>query len=151
MSIASRDVALAAGQTATLDIDIATGELTLRVEVLGEHDAHIDAAQVFLLDAGPRPTNAKQLLEEFARSRSTGARSAFAFPPKPAEFAQLTSGAYAVCVLPINGDLDDPNFGQRLERHVDTVAVYCQDTQVQAGPREQRYTAVVPPMNPLPE
>jgi len=150
-TMASRDVTISAHDRAQLDLDIVTGQITLLVEVRGENDAEIDAAQVFVLDAGLKPANAKQLLEIFARSSATGAKVTFAFPPKPAEFSKMTAGAYSVCVLPITGNLGDPSFAQRIQRHVDALAVYCKDMELGGSPEKQRHIAVVPPMNPLPE
>jgi hypothetical protein len=56
-----------------------------------------------------------------------------------------------VCVIPVNGDLSDNLFQERLQRHVDALLVYCKAMVVADSPNEQTYSTAVPPMVPLPE
>ncbi len=149
-NFASANVTVEPGQTAHVELEITTGDVTLQVEIKGKHDATIDAAQVFVFTGKVRATNAKELLSIFSQGASSGARMTFAFPPKTADFKEMTPGAYSTCVVPVNGDLGDPQFQQRLQRHTDALAVYCEDVEVKAAPAEQRFVAEVPPMNPLP-
>jgi uncharacterized GH25 family protein len=150
-TMASRHVEVEGGKTTAVELDIVTGAVTLLVEVKGEKDAPIDAAQVFLFEGEVRASNAKELLQIFSRAATAGAKMGFVFPPKTAEFAKMTAGSYSACVIPINGDMSDPQFAQRLQRNTNTLAVHCKGLVVRGSPKQQRYVAVTPPMNPLPE
>jgi hypothetical protein len=149
-TLASAQVTVEPGKTARVELAIATGNITLEVEIRGEADAAIDAAQVFVFEGAARAANAKQLLALFSDGAGGGSRVAFAFPPKPAAIEGLNPGAHSVCVIPINGDMNDPTFMERLQRHSDQLAVHCRPATVAPTPATQRFTAVVPPMAPLP-
>jgi hypothetical protein len=68
-----------------------------------------------------------------------------------AEFQSVSPGQYSVCVIPISGDMNNPSFQMRLQQHVDQLKVYCATVTVSAAPKQQEHSAVVPPMEPLPE
>jgi hypothetical protein len=150
-TLASKAVTVLPGKTANVELDIVTGDVKLAVEVTGEDGATIDAAQVFMFNGKVTARNAQELLKIFSVNASSGAKMAFAFPPKPAEFEQLAPGEYSVCVIPVNGDLSDNLFQERLQRHVDALLVYCKAMVVADSPNEQTYSTAVPPMVPLPE
>lgn len=65
-------------------------------------------------------------------------------------FDKLVPGTYTACTLPINGNLSDPTFGQRLQDHLEDLLVYCQAVEVTESPEQQRHVAIVPAMKPLP-
>jgi len=150
-TMASRQVTVEQGKTATIALDISTGNIALEVEVRGENDATIDAAQVFLLSGEIRATSAKQLLQIFSGAATSGARMAFVFPPKTTEFDKIAAGDYSLCAVPITGDMSDPQYMAKLQRNVDALLVHCQPVTVAGSPEKQRFVAVVPPMRPLPE
>jgi len=66
------------------------------------------------------------------------------------EFDQLVPGDYSVCSIPILGDLNDTTFAQRLQEHLDTLAVYCKQAKVTPSPAKQSFVHEVPAMTPLP-
>jgi protocatechuate 3,4-dioxygenase beta subunit len=149
---ASRQVSVAAGKTTTLDIELTLGDITLQVLVSGEGDATIDAAQVFLFDAGVTYANGAELNAGFmGGGDDQDQRMGFQLGDKAAEFAQLEPGKYSVCIIPINGDMNDPKFMQRLQRNVATLPVHCKPVTVAASPETQTFETKVPPMPPLPE
>ena len=69
----------------------------------------------------------------------------------PAKFEKKLAGPYTLCTLPINGNMGDMQFQQRLRDHMESLAVYCKALTITDAPTEQTYTAIVPPMKPLPE
>jgi hypothetical protein len=71
--------------------------------------------------------------------------------PEFPTYDKQVPGAYTLCVLPINGNLSDPQFEQRLQDHMEALLVYCQPAQIKASPDKQTITATVPPMAPLPD
>ena len=149
-TMAARNVTVKAGQKATLDIDIAMGDVTLAVAIQALSGT-IDSAQIFLFDGAVSVPNAKALNEKFlAASDGGGAQVKFWLGGDPVKFDKVAAGKKSVCVIPISGNLSDPNFQQRLQEHLDTLKVYCKPTEVKPSPAEQAFTAAVPPMDPLP-
>ena len=65
-------------------------------------------------------------------------------------FEKLVAGDYTVCTLPVNGDLADMQFQQRLQENMEHLMVYCQQQTITASPEQQTYVASVPAMTPLP-
>jgi len=82
---------------------------------------------------------------------ASNAKRAFARADGIASFLKVTPGNYSVCVIPINGDMNDPDFAQKLQRNVETLEVHCQQTEIAESPENQSYNALVPPMAPLPD
>jgi hypothetical protein len=151
-AMSARPVEVAPGARAEVALDIQQGEIVLQIQVRGQEGAAIDSAQVFLFGGEVTATTGRQVSEAFLHNADTGsARMVFATAGNPARFDEVAPGAYSVCTIPIAGDLNDPVFAQRLQRHADQLAVYCQPVQVAASPREQTIPVVVPPMAPLPE
>ena len=149
-TMASRSVAIKAGQRATLDIDIPLGDVTLAVAVQALSGT-INSAQIFLFDGAVSVDNAKALQQKFmAASDGGGAQIKFWLGGDPVKFEKVAAGKKSVCVIPITGNLSDPMFQQRLQEHLDTLKVYCKPTEVKPSPADQTFTAAVPPMDPLP-
>ncbi len=148
-SMAAMQTVVKAGQETEANLDIEEGAVTYTVQVSGKNKAKIDAAQVFLFSGAANINNGSELNDLFLKSASN-AKMAFATKGM-ASFLKVTPGNYSVCVLPINGDMNDPAFAQKLQRNVDTLAVHCQQTEIAESPENQSYNAVVPPMAPLPD
>lgn len=62
----------------------------------------------------------------------------------------LVPGDYTVCTLPVNRNLSDMQFQQRLEENLEHLMVYCAQTVIAPAPDAQTHTATVPAMTPLP-
>ena len=133
-----------------VDIDINGGDVTLTVQVKGVDGAGIDTAQVIVLK-GTHQVSGVEDLNKAAMSSGGGIMQTFWLPVKPAVFKKLQPAEYTLCVIPINGNLNDPAFTQRLRKHAAThLKVHCSPMPVAATPVEQTRTVTVPPMDPLP-
>jgi hypothetical protein len=146
-----RSVEVAPGDTVEIALDVKTGEVALAVSVTPEEGATIESAQVFLFRGKVEVSRADQVQAAFSAPDTETAGVEFASPAKPARFKSLVPGAYSVCVIPITGDLNDPSFAMRLQRHAAQLAVYCRPAEVAETPAEQSIEVVSPGMNPLPE
>lgn len=150
-SSAGKDIIVEGGGKVQADIDIQLGDVTLSVLIQGKDGAAIDAAQVFLIGGQVSPTTAKELTEMVLQSSSGGVKQVLAMGTSKAEFQSVAPGQYSVCVIPINGDMNDMNFQMRLQQHAAQLKVYCTAREVSATPKQQEHSAVVPPMEPLPQ
>ena len=150
MVSASREITITAGTRTTADLDFPVGTASLQVVVKGEGGKKIDAAQNFLFRGATTASNAKELTDRFLAGGAAGMVFWFGTPEFP-KFEKLVAGNYTVCVLPINGNLADPQFGRRLQDHLDILKVYCKAVNVTEQPSEQTFTATVPQMTKLPE
>jgi hypothetical protein len=149
-SMAATNVVVEANQVATATLEIEEGSIGLAVTVRGIDDAKIDAAQVFLFQ-GAADVHTGAELNKLFLSAASSAKMGFAFGTASANFDKIAPADYSVCIIPINGDMNDPAFAQKLQRHVSEIAVYCQRVKITDSPEKQTYEAKVPPMTPLPE
>lgn len=146
----ARMITLRAGEQQQLDIDIPKGQVELTVQVRGVEGAPIDSAQIFLIP-GQVDLSVAAELNQLAASSGGSLISGFWLPQKAAVLADLEPGAYSLCVIPINGSMNDPAFLTKLQKHRHSLQVHCQPLEIAASPTEQSHTAVVPPMAPFPE
>ncbi len=144
-------VKVTAGQDAKVTIDIPVGQLTLTVQPKALPGHKIDSAQVFLFTGHAAPTNGKQIFELFVQGGAVGSKIWFGASKPVPEFPELLPGDYSICTLPINGDLNDPTFAQRLMRDSALLKVYCRPMKLAASPLKQSIVHEVPSMTPLPE
>ncbi len=146
-------VEVAPGQRAEVELSIDLGKISLSISIKGQADAKVDAAQVFLF--GNPAINVKtggEMNNVFlAESKAGDAAMSFAAAGKPATFETVKPGEKSVCVIPLTGDMNDPTFLQRVQRHVETLAVYCSRLTVALTPEEQTQTIETPAMTPLPQ
>jgi protocatechuate 3,4-dioxygenase beta subunit len=146
----SADVHVAAGQRTTVKLDFPVGSLTLKVAIKGKNGAKIDSAQIFLFPGMVSAHNGKEIVD-LALSGDQGNITFWLGGADPAAFTQKQMpGEHTLCVIPINGDISDLQFQQRMQEHLDELAVYCQKANLPERPVEQTITATVPPMTPLP-
>lgn len=152
-SMAAVVVTVEPDKEAEAHLSITEGNITLEVTVDGRlngEPAAIDASQVFLFKGDVALNTGGELNALFLKAAS-GSQMTFAMGAQKATFSKVVPGAYSVCVIPINGDMNNPTFAQKLQRHVDGIAVYCSKTKVSEAPTQQAHTAIVPPMTPLPD
>ncbi len=138
-----------AGEKVRADIDIPVGNVNLTVDVKGQGGAKIDAAQVLLL-AGKVQIETAAELNKVAMAGGGSISQTFWTVAKPAVFNKVIPAEYSLCVIPINGDMNDPAFLMRLRKNTATLKVICSPLTVPAQPESQRQQVVVPPMQPLP-
>jgi hypothetical protein len=151
-STAGADATVAAGQRATLDIDIKQGDVTLTVEVRGKAGAVVNAAEIMVMAGTVNATNGQQLQDAFLHGKGNGGGGVkfwLGGPDFPA-FDKLVAGPYSVCTLPITGNLADPKLANALQSRATELAVYCAPYVVTATPAQQRFVHEVPAMKPLP-
>lgn len=139
-----------AGEEAKVTIDIPVGQVTLTVQPKALPGHAIDSAQVFLLTGQVAPANGKQLSELFMQGGAVGSKIWFGEGKPAPAFAELVPGEYSICTVPINGDLNDPTFAQRLMRDGALLKVYCKHLRLPASPLAQAIVHEVPAMTPLP-
>lgn len=140
------------GKRAQADIRIEAGEITLNVAVLGQGGVKIPLAQVFVFKGAAAPKTGKQVQEAFlGLAKAGGAMMSFVKDGGSAQFKKVAPASYNICVLPINGDIQDPSFRARLQKHSGKLRVHCKPYVVGSSPSEQSFSANVPPMDPLPE
>lgn len=150
-SSAAKEIEIVAEQVATVDLVIEVGDVTIQITVKGVDDAPIDIAQLFLIKGEHSPKNAKELTDTYLRDQAGGIHQGMAVGTTPTQLAQIIPGEYSLCVIPINGPIADASFQMRLQEHADKLKVYCQVAAIAESPKEQRITAVVPPMEPFTE
>lgn len=151
--MAAASVVIKGGERAEVDLAIVVGDIDLSVAVSGVDGARVDAAQVFLF-GNPElsPKTGGEVNQVFLSAQEAGdAKMAFANGGNPANFDKIEAGDYALCVIPITGDMNDPNFTQRLQQHSMDLAVYCNPMDVAPSPAAQSHAVAVPAMTPLPE
>ncbi|MCP4448019.1 MAG: carboxypeptidase regulatory-like domain-containing protein [Myxococcales bacterium] len=149
-SMAATIVKVKPGATTEAELQMNEGSITVGVTVKGVEDAHIDASQVFLFQGEVDAKTGGELNALFLKAAS-GSKMTFAIGAQEAKFEKVVPGGYSVCVIPINGDMNDPAFAQKLQRQVGEIAVYCSTLKIAEAPEQQAHIAVVPPMQPLPQ
>ncbi len=149
-SMVAVNVDVSPKEPAIADLEITEGSIAFAVQIKGVDDAKIDASQVFLFK-GAADVHTGGELNKLFLSAASSAKMGFAMGQGAAKFDKVSPGSYSVCIIPINGDMNDPTFAQKLQRNVDGLAVYCQQLKITETPADQSFTAVVPPMNPLPD
>ena len=148
---AGKTVKVEAGKEVRADITIDVGRINLRVKVEGKAGTKIQMAQVFLFKGKPVDPKTGKEIQAVYLAAGGGAKMAFAMGTGEAKFPKITAGAYSICTLPIEGDMADAKFRQRLQEHAAKLKVYCQRYTAPETPLEQSTKAIVPQMEPLPE
>ena len=146
----STTVQVRAGKETKVNIDIPVGTLALAVQVKPQAGAKVDSAQVFLFRGVVAVRNAKELTEGFLAGGVQGMKFWFGAGKPDPEFDELVAGNYSVCTIPITGDLSDPKFQQRLQEHMEALAVHCKQVKLATSPQKQTVVHEVPGMPPLP-
>jgi protocatechuate 3,4-dioxygenase beta subunit len=150
MKSTSVTVQVSAGKPTNVTIDIPAGTISLTVNVHALPGQKVDAAQVFLLSGAVTVATGRQLLDGFFQGSLQGMKFWFGQGKPSPQFDELVAGDYSVCAIPITGDLSDPQFMQRVQENVQTLAVYCKPLKIAASPDQQSFDDGLPAMTPLP-
>ena len=152
MSLKSTTVTVhvTAGKETKANIDIPVGNITLAIAIKPASGAKVDAAQIFLFAGTAVPANGKQLLDAFVAGGAQGMKFWFGAGKPDAEFDELVAGEYSICSIPITGDMNDPQFMQRINENAQTLKVYCKQAKIPSSPTKQTVTQELPSMTPLP-
>lgn len=149
MKSTSAAVQVTSGKETKVTIDIPVGSITLTVQVKPLPNNQVDSAQIFLMRGIVAIQSAKAINDAFMGGGVQGMKFWFGEgKPLPA-FDELVPGDYSVCAIPITGDLNNPQFQQRLQEHLQDLKVYCKQVKVAASPDKQTFVTEVPAMNPL--
>jgi len=62
---------------------------------------------------------------------------------RPQRLANMTAGPYTVCVLPVEGDVQDQGDVEKAFKDPDALPVTCKPVEVAASPNEQNVTITV--------
>jgi protocatechuate 3,4-dioxygenase beta subunit len=151
MKSTSVEVEVTAGKHTKVTLDIPVGSVTLEVDVKPQPGAQVDAAQVFLMRGVIAIKTAKEVNDAFLGGKAVGMKFWFGAGKPAPEFTEIVPGDYSVCSIPITGDLNNSTFQQRLQAHLDVLAVYCKQAKVAAAPAKQTLTQELPSMPPLPQ
>jgi protocatechuate 3,4-dioxygenase beta subunit len=136
-------------QKIKVDIDIPLGDVSLSVDVIGENEAKISAAQVILIKGIHAATNVAEF-NKIALSNVGSIMTSFWMPGRKASFSKVVPDEYTLCIIPLSGDMSDPAFLQKLQKHANMLAVHCSPQTIAGSPSEQSLSKTVPPMNPFP-
>jgi protocatechuate 3,4-dioxygenase beta subunit len=144
------DVVVKPNERVTQNLEIPVGDVTIEVTIKPKAGAQVDAAQVFLFRGVVAAKNAEELTEAFTSGSASTGGMQFWMGTGTVKFDEQLAGRISLCSIPITGDLRDPVFGQRLQKHSDLLAVYCMGVEVKPTPKLQPVTQELPTMNPLP-
>jgi hypothetical protein len=146
-----------------VDFELTRPGITLDI-VVQRRSGQLDVAQVFLFDDRVDVTNVKDLNRAFSTASKKGAarvgftrsrRVAAAAQPDPLDedsgpveqhvrHAGVPPGKRSVCVIPVSGDLKDPETAKRVNANLDALPVHCSQISVAADPPSQRVVVRVP-------
>ncbi len=148
-NVATSEATVVAGQRNKVDIDIPVGEVKLTVQVTGLKGAKLDAAQVLLVKGQVQASTAAEINQAIMMAGGN-VKAAFWSAQMPASFSGVVPGEYSLCVIPLNGNLGDPVFMQKIQKNKDLLKVYCSALPIPPHPTEQSHAVAVPAMDPLP-
>lgn len=146
----TENAAVTGGGEVEIALVLEVGDVTLDAAVVPAKGAKVDAAQLFLFAGEQSPKTGEDVTAIFVGQTGSGADMQFTAPGKTASFKEQKPGAKTLCAIPITGDMQDPQFMQRLQQHADKIKVYCKGLTVEATPPTQSVSITVPVMEPLP-
>ncbi len=142
-------VQVTAGKTATANIDIPSGDLSLEVTIKAAAGAKVDSAQMFLFGGSVNVDNGQALVDKTLEGGSVFMRFWFSGRP-PTVFDEMAAGTYSLCSIPITGDMNNSTFVQRIQENIPALKVVCAPVTLKASPATQSITQELPSMSPLP-
>jgi hypothetical protein len=144
MNFHSASVALAPGQTATVNLSLDAGSVTLRVSLVASNAAAVGFAVVFATTKPVAPKTARELEAVFAMLGNAFTGFGLAMNGTAAVLKDLKPGSYTVCswVFPTETrtKLEIQAYG---DREGDNLKVFCGSTVIAPTPAEQAFELAV--------
>lgn len=139
-----RSATVAAGEPTTIELDMASGTVELSVRVRDLDGEPLVASQVLLFEGEVVATTAADL--ERTVPKTSNMRSTFANGDADAVFASIVPGRYTACVVPLDGDYRNPEYGLRFldAEYVGALPTHCHPVTVEPEPGEQTMSVNVP-------
>ncbi|TMQ09154.1 MAG: carboxypeptidase regulatory-like domain-containing protein [Deltaproteobacteria bacterium] len=147
----SRQIDVPIGQQVTVDLAVDPGTVTLDVAIV-PRSGSVGVASTWLASGAITASTETELLLKLAASgQGTSARSASG-SGGPVTFTEVATGDYTVCVTPLPAEVRGAGARGYLERHADTLAVFCKPVTVAPSPDTQstQVPVVVPAYIPDP-
>lgn len=137
MGFHSKTVTVQSGQTATVELSIEGGEVTLAATPVPQNTDSLGFAMMHLVQGSlEAPASAREL--DLAIAARPGYSSfAFSMGGQPARFESLAPGDYTVCAVPYPLLGNPSEYMAYGEDHGDALPVYCQSVKLAAEPAEQ--------------
>lgn len=126
------------------------GDVTLEARAIPASGARVDNVQMFLFAGEVSPSTGTEVNQVFLGQEGTGGDMQLTTANTTVSFKEQTPGQKTLCAIPITGDMQDPQFLQRLQAHADKIKVYCEGVVIKASPATQSSSITVPEMEPLP-
>ncbi|MCG8423653.1 MAG: protein kinase [Proteobacteria bacterium] len=155
-ALTARTIELEPGEV--LDLDLAIKERGIRLDalVVGQYGTPIPSAQIVVMPGHFEASTIKEL-EMLVRERSEGvlvsgiraARAGSTPGDRPGQLsfslAGISPGQHTICVVPLSGDVKDPEFLREIFQHREDLTLHCQPWTITAEPTQQSVTIEVPP------
>ena len=131
------------GQVAHVDIELKKTDLALTVTMNGSDGKPVKSGVVFALDGEAHATNPLELEAALAVRGPGKFNQGLVAGGRPLRMANMTTGPYTVCVLPVEGDVRDSNDAEKAMKDPDALPVTCKPVEIAASPNEQNVTITV--------
>lgn len=138
MSFYSSYVEVKSDETATVDITIDNGNITLEVAPMPTNDETLSAAIVNIFLGEVNAANGSELNRVSAGTGDMGSFSFVGMGRLTTSFEKLLPGNYSVCVQPMPNGLGMSEMMQYMGNHSDVMAVYCKPVVVAEAPELQK-------------
>jgi len=144
----SRATTVESGTTASVDLAIVRGKVTLVVSAIGEG---VNFAIVYVIEGPFAATNAQALEAKLANRDSGFSSMSIVFGGEPAWVENLLPAQYTVCALAFPEEIVGRAMFEYLGREAERLPVVCKDTAVAASPKEQEISidVIVPTFVPI--
>jgi hypothetical protein len=141
MKFYSREVVVASGQEAHVDLAADAGAVT--VDVTAQPRAgQLGIASAWLASGTITASTESQLRLALAAAGAGSSQWVIIRHGEPAKFTEIVPGAYSACVVPLPTQVQGASAMSYSEAHGDTLPAFCMPVKVMPSPDEQ--TASVP-------
>jgi len=146
----SYQVTVNAGTSASIDIELGSIGAILDIEVVATDGSDLQSSQVLLYRGIINFESVGDAREQLPALLAKGNLRMGWVPPNPLRIVGVAPGVYSVCVVPIAGDIRDPEAAKRAHANIEQVKVHCSKLTMKADPPIRRHVVKVPPPAPLP-
>lgn len=147
----SKQVDVGPGQQVTVDLSVDPGTVTLSLAVTARAGA-VGLASAWLASGAITARTASELSLQLAAAGAGASQRVVARSGQPAQFTQVSPGAYSACVTPFPAEVNGLAAIEYAAAHGDVLLAYCKPITVAASPDQQTAEIVVeiPPFIPDP-